>query len=222
MIAYVENRDTIARRIAAIFSAGDVVNLGIGLPALVAQFIPEEAGVILHSENGILCLGPAPAPNAVDFEVVNAGGMPATVMPGGSFLDSCLSFAIIRGGRLDYAVLGVLEVDQEGNLANYTIPGKRIPGMGGAMDLASGARSVIAATAHFDRTGRSKMKRRCALPLTASGKVRLVVTDVGYFEVRGSSFFLAEWFDPYTPEWIVAHTDADIVVLETCRRSDIT
>jgi acetate CoA/acetoacetate CoA-transferase beta subunit len=221
MIEYVENKEIIAKRIACIFKSGEVVNLGIGLPTLVANFLPSGVTIILQSENGMLGLGPAPAPGAEDKDLINAGAGHVTVMPGGCFFDSATSFGIIRGGHVDYAVLGVLEVDQEGNLANYKIPGKLVPGMGGAMDLVAGSRVIITATSHFERSGASKLKRRCSLPLTAAKKVNLVVTDVGYFEVLGGKFRLLEWFEPYDPDWIIARTDADVEVMSTCRCSDI-
>jgi 3-oxoacid CoA-transferase B subunit len=207
---YIENKEIIARRIACFFSTGDVVNLGIGLPTLVGDYIPKNVTIILQSENGLIGLGPAPAEGREDKDLTNAGGKPVTILPGGCFFDSATSFGIIRGGHVDYTVLGVLEVDQEGNLANYKIPGKLIPGMGGAMDLVAGARHVIAATTHFEKSGTSKLKRRCTLPLTASHEVDYVVTDVGLFAVSGHSFALKEAFAPYTPEWIIKHTDADI------------
>jgi len=210
MIEYVENKEIIARRIARLFKPGDVVNLGIGLPTLVANYLPEDVTIVLQSENGMLGLGPFPSPGLEDKDLTNAGGVPVTVMPGGCCFDSATSFGIIRGGHVDYATLGVLEVDQEGNLANYKVPGKMVPGMGGAMDLVAGARVVIAATTHLDKSGASKLRRRCSLPLTAAGKVSLVVTDAGCFEVAGGAFRLLEWFAPYDPEWIIARTDADI------------
>jgi 3-oxoacid CoA-transferase B subunit len=221
MIEYVENKEIIARRIARIFKTGDVVNLGIGLPTLVANYLPEDVTVILQSENGMLGLGPAAAPGSEDKDLTNAGNAPVTVLPGGCFFDSATSFGIIRGGHVDYTALGILEVDQEGNLANYKIPGKMVPGMGGAMDLVAGSRVVIAATTHFEKSGASKLKRRCTLPLTAAREVDIVVTDVAYFQVLGGKFRLLEWFKPYNPEWIVERTDADIEVTGTCRCSDI-
>ena len=217
MIEYVENKETIARRIARIFRTGDVVNLGIGLPTLVGNFVPDNVTVILQSENGLIGLGPAPAPGQEDKDLTNAGAMPVSIMPGGAYFDSATSFGIIRGGHVDYTVLGVLEVDQEGNLANYKIPGKMVPGMGGAMDLTTGSRVVIAATTHLEKSGASKLKRRCTLPLTAVREVDIVVTDVGYFEILGGKYYLREYFDPYTPEWILEHTDAEIVVGEDCK-----
>ncbi|MCE1228045.1 MAG: succinyl-CoA--3-ketoacid-CoA transferase, partial [Firmicutes bacterium] len=141
---YVANKDIIAKRIARIFKSGDVVNLGIGLPTLVGNYVPENVTLILQSENGMLGLGPAPMKGQENRDLTNAGAVPVTVKPGGCFFDSATSFGIIRGGHVDYTVLGVLEVDQEGNLANYKIPGKMVPGMGGAMDLTTGSRVVIA------------------------------------------------------------------------------
>lgn len=212
MIEYVENKEIIARRIARFFKNGDVVNLGIGLPTLVGNYVPKNVTVILQSENGLIGLGPAPEPGKADKDLTNAGAQPVTILPGGAFFDSATSFGIIRGGHVDYTVLGVLEVDQAGNLANYKIPGKMVPGMGGAMDLVAGSRVVIAATTHFEKSGAAKLKRRCTLPLTAAGEVDMVVTDVGFFQVMGGKFRLMEYFAPYTPEWIMERTDAEIVV----------
>ncbi|PKL08120.1 MAG: succinyl-CoA--3-ketoacid-CoA transferase [Spirochaetae bacterium HGW-Spirochaetae-7] len=217
MIEYVENKEIIARRIARFFKSGDVVNLGIGLPTMVGNFVPEGVTVILQSENGMMGLGPAPEKGKEDKDLTNAGAMPVTVLPGGCFFDSATSFGIIRGGHVDYTVLGVLEVDQEGNLANYKIPGKMVPGMGGAMDLVAGSKKVIASTTHLEKSGNSKLKRRCALPLTAAHEVDIVVTDVGYFTVKDGEFHLVEYFAPYNPEWVVEHTDADIIIEHDCK-----
>jgi 3-oxoacid CoA-transferase B subunit len=213
---YIANKEIIARRIARIFKTGEVVNLGIGLPTLVEKYIPQEVNVVLQAENGIMGLGPAPAKGKEDRDMTDAGGSPASVRPGGAFFDSSTGFGIIRGGHVDYTVLGVLEVDQEGNLANHKIPGKLVPGMGGAMDLATGARVVIAASLHFQPSGASRMRRRCTLPLTAIHEVNLVVTDLGFFAVMGGRFHMTECFAPYTPEWIQEHTDADIIVQNGC------
>lgn len=218
MPEYVENKEIIARRIARFFRTGHVVNLGIGLPTLVGNYVPPDVTVILQSENGLLGLGPAPAPGEEDKDLTNAGAQPVTLLPGGCFFDSATSFGIIRGGHVDFTVLGVLEVDQEGNLANYKIPGKMVPGMGGAMDLVAGSRHVIAATTHFEKSGASKLKRRCTLPLTAVHEVDYVVTDLGFFEVKEGRFVLNEYFDAYDPAWIIEHTDADIVVAPDCHR----
>lgn len=209
---YKANKDIIAKRIARIFKNGDLVNLGIGLPTQVANYLPEGVVINLQSENGMIGLGPTPADADINWDIVNAGGAPVTILTGGCFFDSATSFGIIRGGHVDYTVLGVLEVDQHGNLANYKIPGKMTPGMGGAMDLTSGARVVIAATLHFEPSGKSRLKAKCSLPLTAAGEVNYVVTDLGFFEVAGGRFRLLEAFEPYTPEWIQAHTDADLEI----------
>jgi acetate CoA/acetoacetate CoA-transferase beta subunit len=214
---YIANKEIIAKRIAGIFKTGEVVNLGIGLPTLVGKYIPQDVNIVLQSENGIMGLGPAPAKGSEDRDVIDAGGTPASIQKGGCFFDSAVSFGIIRGGHVDYTVLGVLEVDQEGNLANYKVPGKIVPGMGGAMDLTSGTRVVIAATLHFQKSGASRLMRRCTLPLTALREVNMVVTDLGVFEVLGDRFHLKECFSPYTPEWIQEHTDADIIVKNDCR-----
>ena len=214
---YVPNKQIIAKRIARIFKSGDVANLGIGLPTLVANYVPHDVTLMLQSENGLMGLGPSPAEGQVDHDVTNAGGVPVSILPGGCFFDSAMSFAIIRGGHVDYSVLGVLEVDQEGNLANYTIPGKMVPGMGGAMDLTTGARVVIAATLHFEPSGASRLKRRRSLPLTAAHEVNFVATDLGFFEVLGNRFFLREVFSPYTPEFVTQRTDAAIVVSNDCK-----
>jgi len=214
---YIANKEIIAMRIAQIFKTGEVVNLGIGLPTMVENYITQDVNIILQSENGIMGIGPVPVKGSEDCDLTDAGGSPATIRKGGCFFDSATSFGIIRGGHVDYSVLGVLEVDQEGNLANYKVPGKMVPGMGGAMDLTIGARVVIAATLHFQPSGASRLKRRCTLPLTALREVNIVVTDLGVFEVLGGRFHLAECFMPYTPEWILEHTDADIIVKNNCQ-----
>jgi len=214
---YKADKTKIARRIARIFRDGDVVNLGIGLPTLIGNYIPEDVEIILQSENGFLGLGPEPEDGEMNPDLINAGAVPVTILPGGSFFDSAGSFGIIRGGHVDYTVLGVLEADQQGNLANYKIPGKMVPGMGGAMDLLTGARKVIAATVHFDKKGHSKMVRSCTLPLTAAGEVDYIVTDLGLFETGENCFVLKEYFAPATPDWIVEYTRADISIAPDCR-----
>jgi len=208
---YTPNKEIIAKRIAGFFKTGDVVNLGIGLPTLVGNYIPDGVDVTLQSENGFLGLGPAPKSGEEDPFLINAGGVPVTMRAGGCYFDSATSFGIIRGGHLDYTVLGVLQVDQEGNLANYKIPGKMIPGMGGAMDLTVGAKTVICAGLHFDKKGNSKLFRRCTLPLTAMKQVNYVVTDVGLFHIKDGHFVMREVFEPYTAEYVMERTQADIV-----------
>ncbi len=219
-LVYVANKEIIARRIAKMFHSGDVVNLGIGLPTLVEKYLPSDGDIVLQSEDGALGLGPPPSESQKDGDLIDAGGGAATLRTGGCFFDSATSFGMIRGGHIDYTVLGVLEVDQEGNLANYKVPGKRVPGMGGAMDLCIGARVVIAATLHFQPSGASRLRRRCTLPLTAAGAVHLVVTDLGVFSVEAGRFRLTECFAPYTPQWVKEHTDADIVFTETAEQGN--
>jgi acetate CoA/acetoacetate CoA-transferase beta subunit len=214
---YIANKEIIVKRIAQMFTDGDVVNLGIGLPTMIENYISSDINIILQSENGMMGIGVAPLKGNEDKDITDSGGMPASIRTGGCFFDSSVSFGIIRGGHVDYSVLGVLEVDQEGNLANYKVPGKMVPGMGGAMDLTIGARIVIAATLHFQPSGASRLKRRSTLPLTASNQVNIVVTDLGVFEIFDNRFHLTECFAPYTPEWILEHTDADIIVKENCK-----
>ncbi len=214
---YKPDKIKIAKRIAHIFEDGSLVNLGIGLPTLVANYIPNDIDILLQSENGFVGLGPEPEEGKLNPDIVNAGGSPVTILKGGCFFDSAQSFGIIRGGHLDYTVLGVLEVDQKGNLANYMIPGKMVPGMGGAMDLLTGARKVIAATVHFDKNGQSKMVESCTLPLTAKGEVDYIVTDTGLFEIGGDCFILKEYFAPAAPEWIQEKTNAKVIIAPDCR-----
>lgn len=210
---YTANKTLIAKRIARIFDNGDFVNLGIGLPTLVANYLPEGVDIILQSENGFVGMGPAPKEGEEIPHLFNAGDQPVTILTGGAYFDSAMSFGLIRGGHVDYTVLGVLEVDQEGNLANYKIPGKMVPGMGGAMDLTVGAKKVIAATVHFDKAGNSKLMRRCQLPLTAVAEVDILVTDVAYFEIKDNKFILKETFAPYTKEYVLETAgDADVEV----------
>jgi 3-oxoacid CoA-transferase B subunit len=205
-------RERIARRVAAELAPGSLVNLGIGLPTLVANFIAPDKNVFLQSENGFIGLGPEAPGNAPDWDIVNAGGKPVTIVPGGCYFDSALSFSIIRGGHVDATVLGALEVDEEGNLANYMIPGKMVPGMGGAMDLVAGARKVIIAMEHVNKHGEPKILKRCSLPLTARKEVDLIVTDMAVIRVAQDGLVLEEIAEDTTVEEVVRRTGAKLQV----------
>ena len=201
-------RTRIVKRIAQEFPKGALVNLGIGMPTMVAEHIPPGRDILLHSENGFIGLGPQPRKGKEDPRLVNAGGQPVTIVPGGCFFDSFTSFSIIRGGHVDYTVLGALEVDEEGNLANYMIPGKMVPGMGGAMDLVIGAKNVIIAMEHVNKNGAPKVLKKCTLPLTAKGEVDLIVTDMAFIRVTKKGLVLEEIADDTTVEEVIRHTGA--------------
>ncbi|MGB1277314.1 MAG: 3-oxoacid CoA-transferase subunit B [Nannocystaceae bacterium] len=210
-------RDQIAARAAAELTDGQVVNLGIGIPTLVTNHLSPDRGVTLHSENGLLGMGPFPYDDEVDAQVINAGKQTVTVMPGGATFDSALSFAMIRGGHVDVAILGAMEVSHDGDLANWMIPGKKVAGMGGAMDLATGARKVIALMTHRSRKGVSKLVPACSLPLTSVGCVNLVITDLAVLAVEpvragGVGFRLLECAPEVTPEQVVEATGAPVTV----------
>lgn len=201
----------IAERVAKEISDGDVVNLGIGLPTLVANYIPEGMDVTFQSENGFIGMGTAPEEGQEIDNLVNAGGMPATIQPGGAFFDSAMSFMLIRGGHLDCTVLGALQVDEKGNLANWMIPGKKVPGMGGAMDLVTGAKKVIVAMTHTAK-GNIKIMKECTLPLTAKGQVDLIITEMGVMEVTKDGLVLKELHADYTVDEIQAATEATLII----------
>ena len=204
----------IACRAAQELKDGDVVNLGIGLPTMIPDFLPAGIHITLQSENGFLGLGPLtgePLPN-----LVNAGGKPCGMVPGTAFFDSAMSFAIIRGGHVDVTVLGGLQVDQDGNLANWMVPGKMVPGMGGAMDLVTGAKNVIVAMEHATRDGGAKILKRCSLPLTAAGKVRAIITELALFRFIDGQLVLAEIAPGVTLEQIRARTEAEFTVSADC------
>ncbi|MDL2219869.1 3-oxoacid CoA-transferase subunit B [Ruminococcaceae bacterium OttesenSCG-928-O06] len=206
-----EMQRAIAQRVAQEFCDGNVVNLGIGIPSLAADFVPEDTMIYFQSENGILGTGPSPAAGCEDKHIANAGGKAVTVLPYGAFFDSSDSFGIIRGGHVDITVLGALQVDEAGNLANWIIPGKLVPGMGGAMDLVCGAKKVIIAMEHTAK-GKPKILRQCTLPLTAAGQVNMIITEKCVFEVTQDGLVLTEISNGYTAEDIRNTTEADYIL----------
>ena len=203
-------QDFIAKRVAKELFDGAVVNLGIGLPTKVANFIPSGMTVNFQSENGFIGLGPAPDEDNVNPYIVNAGGQPSSILPGGCFFDSAVSFGIIRGGHVDITVLGALQVDEEGSIASYLIPGKFVPGMGGAMDLLAGAKRVIIAMEHTVK-GMPKILTKCSLPLTAPKSAHLIVTEMGVIEVTKEGLKLVEMNPEFTFEEVQAATEAKLL-----------
>lgn len=215
-----EVKIVIAKRVAKEFKDGDVVNLGIGLPTMVANYLSPDIDVILQSENGFVGLGPAAVAGQEKKCIVNAGGQPVTIKSGGAFFDSAMSFTIIRGGHVSATVLGALQVDQEGNLANWKIPGKMVPGMGGAMDLVVGAKRVIVAMEHTAK-GAPKILKKCSLPLTAVQQVDLIITEMGVMEITPQGIVLKEIHPEFTVDDIKAATEADIIVAEDLKPMEI-
>ena len=207
-----EERSRIARRVAMEFRDGQVVNLGIGMPTMAANFVPEDVTIVLQSENGFVGMGPSPEPGQEDLDLINAGNQYVTVLPGAAFFDSALSFAIIRGGHVDVTVLGALEVDELGNIASYIIPGKLVAGMGGAMDLCTGAKRVIIAITHCDKRGNPKIRRRCTLPLTAVEEADLIVTDKAVIERTPDGLVLLEVAVDSSVEEVVSLTEATLII----------
>lgn len=201
-------REIIAKRVARLFKNRDIVNLGIGLPSDVVNYLPGGINLIIHSENGVTLMGPQPSPGQEEKDVIDASGRPSTILPGGACFDSAMSFAIIRGGHIDATVLGALQVDQNGNLANWMVPGKVIPGMGGAMDLVVGTKKVIIAMEHTTKNGEPKILKECSLPLTAVGQVNLIVTELGLMEVASGGIVVKELAPGVTPEEIQGKTEA--------------
>lgn len=216
-----EIKEIIAARVAKELKDGDVVNLGIGLPTLVANFLPEGVHIVLQSENGIMGMGSAAEPGKEDVDLINAGAQYVTVNPGAMFFDSATSFGIIRGGHVDVTVLGALEVDQHGNLSNWIVPGKMVSGMGGAMDLVVGAKKVIIAMQHTQK-GAHKILKECRLPYTAVGVVDLIVTEMGVMEITKEGIVLKEVTPDYTVDQVREATEAELILspeLETSSRN---
>ncbi len=206
------SRDQIAQRIAQELKDGYYVNLGIGIPTLVANHIPTDIEVLFQSENGLLGMGPFPTEAELDPDLINAGKQTVTAVTGACFFSSAESFAMIRGGHVDLTVLGAFEVDEAGNIASWMVPGKLVKGMGGAMDLVASAENIIVAMAHANKAGESKILKRCTLPLTGVHCVKTVVTDLAVLELRQGRFHLLERAPGVSVEEIVRLTEAELVI----------
>lgn len=202
----------IARRIARELKDGMYVNLGIGIPTLVANYVPEGMTIILQSENGLLGMGPFPFEGEEDPDTINAGKQTITTLPGSSIFDSAMSFGMIRAGKVDLTVLGAMEVSENGDIANWKVPGKMVKGMGGAMDLVASAKNIIVAMQHCDKAGNSKLLKSCSLPITGIGCVKKIVSDLGVFDVTADGFKLLERAPGVSVEEIVAKTEGRLIV----------
>ena len=212
------SREQIAQRIAEEVQDGFTVNLGIGIPTLVANYIPSSKSVMLQSENGLLGMGPFPFEGAEDPDLINAGKQTITTIKGSSFFNSADSFAMIRGGHIDLTVLGAMEVDQEGSIANWMVPGKMIKGMGGAMDLVAGAKNVIVAMQHTDKDGNSKLRKKCTLPLTGVKCIKKIVSDFGVIEITPHGFVLLEYAPDMTAEQVMKATEGKMTLHPECKK----
>ncbi len=211
------NREQIAQRIAMEVQDGFTVNLGIGIPTLVANFISPDKNVMLQSENGLLGLGPFPLEAEMDPDLINAGKQTVTAVKGASYFSSADSFAMIRGGHVDLTVLGAMEVSETGDIANWMVPGKMVKGMGGAMDLVAGARRVIVAMQHTDKEGNSKLRTRCTLPLTGVGCIQKIVSDFGVIDVTPQGFVLREFAPDLTAEQVLKATEGRMSLAPDCK-----
>lgn len=213
-------KEIIAKRVAKELKDGQLVNLGVGLPTMVANYVPDNIQVLLQSENGMVGMGGTPEEGKEDKDIVNSGGQYVTILPNGCFFDSATSFGLIRGGHVDVTVLGALEVDEKGNLANWIVPGKMVPGMGGAMDLVTGARRVILAMQHTGK-GKPKILKSCTLPLTAREAVDLIVTELCVIEITDKGFVLKEIHKDTTVEEVKSLTAADLIIADDLKVMDI-
>lgn len=205
-------REQIAQRIAQEVEDGFTVNLGIGIPTLVANYIPKTKNVMLQSENGLLGMGAFPLEKDIDPDLINAGKQTVTEALGASFFSSADSFAMIRGGHVDLTVLGAMEVDETGSIANWMVPGKMVKGMGGAMDLVAGARRVIVAMQHADKEGHSKLRKKCSLPLTGVRCIKKIVSDYGVIDITNDGFVLREFAPDMSPEKVKAATEGRMII----------
>lgn len=212
------SREQIAQRIAQEVKDGYTVNLGIGIPTLVANYIPPTKTVMLQSENGLLGMGPFPVEGQEDADLINAGKQTITALKGSSFFSSADSFAMIRGGHIDLTVLGAMEVDQYGSIANWMVPGKMVKGMGGAMDLVAGAKNVIVAMQHTDKEGNSKLRTKCTLPLTGVQCIKKIVSDFGVIEITPQGFVLLEYAPDMTAEQVLAATEGKMLIHPECKK----
>jgi len=210
-------REQIAQRIAKEVQDGYTVNLGIGIPTLVANYIPATKNVMLQSENGLLGMGAFPVEGTEDADLINAGKQTVTAVKGASFFSSADSFAMIRGGHIDLTVLGAMEVDEEGSIANWMVPGKMVKGMGGAMDLVAGAKNVIVAMQHTDKEGNSKLRKKCTLPLTGVKCIKKIVSDFGVLEITKDGFVLLEYAPDMTAEQVAKATEGKVSIHPECK-----
>lgn len=208
------DKNQIAQRIAKELKDGMYVNLGIGIPTLVANYVPEDIEIELQSENGMLGIGPFPTEAEIDADLINAGKQTVTLRKGGSYFDSSLSFGMIRAGKVDLTVLGAMEVAENGDIANWKVPGKMVKGMGGAMDLVASAKNIIVAMQHTDKTGNSKLLPQCSLPITGLKCVKKIVSDLGVFEITSDGFLCLEYAPGVTIEEIKAKTAGKLTIAD--------
>ena len=214
------NKDQIAQRIAQELKDGYYVNLGIGIPTLVANYIPKNINVTLQSENGLLGMGPFPTEDEVDADLINAGKQTVTMLPGSSLFSSAESFEMIRGRHVDLTVLGAMEVTDQGDIANWKIPGKMVKGMGGAMDLVAGTDNIIVAMMHTNRAGASKLLKECSLPLTGKNCIKKVVTNLGYFTIENGAFVLRELAPGVSIEEVKKATEGKLIVADDVKEME--
>ncbi len=210
-------KEQIAQRISQEVQDGYTVNLGIGIPTLVVNYIPASKTVMFQSENGLLGMGPFPMEGTEDADLINAGKQTVTALKGASFFSSADSFAMIRGGHIDLTVLGAMEVDEQGSIANWMVPGKMVKGMGGAMDLVAGAKNVIVAMQHVDKEGNSKLRTKCTLPLTGVKCIKKIVSDYGVIDVTENGFVLREYAPDLTAEAVVKATEGKMTIAPDCK-----